>query len=164
LSNIFVPIDYTKAREAIPVGEDIIYSTLGKYVKNYGNSTSTYETHLLLTEKGLAYIKIDRPKYKPWYKIIMITTRPPQMFTKKVNPRVFSIVRDKNHESKESYKERKKNFIPILLELYVNALKNRLEEIKANPELGPKKEIKNHLKNLPKRVSKYSKLLEKHKK
>ena len=118
----------------------------------------------MLTHKGIAYVKQDRPKYKPWYEVIQITKLPIYLYTKKVNPRYFTIVRDKDHESKEGYKERKKKLFPIIVQIYVNALKKRLEEIKVHPEICTKKELKKQLNKLPKRLSKYSKWLEKYKK
>ena len=161
--NIYIPIDSSEAKKAIPIGEDIHYSTRAKYVRDNGKKVYRLHTHLLLTDNGLAYMK-DDPKYKPWYKVVMMTLGPQRIFSKKINPRYFEIERDEDHESKEGFKARKKEFIYIALELYVNALKNRIEELNNNPEICSKKELKNQLKNLPKRLSKHSKYLERHKK
>ena len=177
MSNIYVPIDSSGAKKAIPIGEDILYSSLITYTKvqtiagdprrhSGVGATRTrkinYTTHGLLTNRGFAYEK-ESPIYIPWYEVVYITKYPQAFHTKKTT-QYYSIARDKDYESKENFKARKKQFFAILLDIYVNALRNRLEEIKKNPEICTKKELKKQLKQLPKRISKHSKWLEKAKK
>ncbi|MBN1800711.1 MAG: hypothetical protein JW891_04350 [Candidatus Lokiarchaeota archaeon] len=100
------------------------------------------------------------PGYVPWYNVVYLNTRPVSFHTVK-GKHIYELTRDKKHESKEIFKQRKKKFISTLLEIYVPALIARLDEIKANPDTCTKKELKKQLKNLPKRIEKYSKWLEK---
>ena len=59
MSNIHVPLDYSNLKAIIPPGEDIIYSTLCVASDSsipFGGTTK-WISHILLTNKGLAYTK-----------------------------------------------------------------------------------------------------------
>jgi len=79
-NNFHVPIDFSDVREAIPIGEDIIYSSLFSGT-THGSSafeiqTQKFQSHVLFTKNGIAY---QVPKaglmvssYIPWYQVDVI--------------------------------------------------------------------------------------------
>lgn len=80
-TNFYVPIDYSDVRDAIPVGEDIIYSTLFAVHSHGGEGigfikTQHYISHALFTKQGIAFQeprgKTLTPHYLPWYKVWMV--------------------------------------------------------------------------------------------
>ncbi|MFX1588060.1 MAG: zinc-ribbon domain-containing protein [Promethearchaeota archaeon] len=87
--NIFVPIDFSDVRKAIPKAEDIIYSTFCSAQKVGPESFSPgrgyhqlkvtpegYQSHVLFTKNGIAYQEpiagLMRAHYIPWYDVIGI--------------------------------------------------------------------------------------------
>jgi hypothetical protein len=71
---IFVPIDFSEVREALPQGEDIIYSTYCSaqmgWVDRASYKTETFQSHVLLTKNGIAYQEptagLIKSNYLPW--------------------------------------------------------------------------------------------------
>lgn len=91
MSNIFIPIDSSDLRKAIPEGEDIIYSTLckGEGEAMFENKKWSWNSHLLMTQKGMYFtiplnarfskkqIAKLNPKlevFAPWYNIGNVVT------------------------------------------------------------------------------------------
>ncbi|MFX1493572.1 MAG: hypothetical protein ACFFBZ_04755 [Promethearchaeota archaeon] len=64
MAEIYVPIDYSNLKEILPVGDDIIYSTLCKAYHTDAGSLIIWKTHLLMTEKGIAFSKPGEKKKK----------------------------------------------------------------------------------------------------
>lgn len=111
MSDIYVPIDYSHAKELIPPGEDIVYSTLCS-VRDVGFGSSTnWTSHVLMTTKGFVYTKpIGRKKpvslvYVPWWSISGFVRKLFQTGSIK-----FKLIRDVNFETKTGFKQRCKEF------------------------------------------------------
>lgn len=78
----YVPIDFSDVKEVIPIGEDIIYSSLFS-VYTHGMSgpfherSQTFQSHVLFTKKGIAYQEpkagLMKSSYIPWYKVTQLS-------------------------------------------------------------------------------------------
>lgn len=55
MSKFIVPINFSPASKKIPIGEDIIYSTLASASVFGGNYTQLWTAHVLITQKGIAF-------------------------------------------------------------------------------------------------------------
>ena len=76
---IFIPIDYSDVREAIPEGEDIIYSSFCSVQKSgldphtHTLQSETFQSHVLFTKNGIAYQELEaglmKSNYLPWYEV-----------------------------------------------------------------------------------------------
>jgi hypothetical protein len=81
---VFIPIDYSDVREAIPEGEDIIYSSFcsaqksGMNMRTQTFESETFQSHVLFTKNGIAYQEPEaglmKSNYLPWYKVNNIAT------------------------------------------------------------------------------------------
>jgi len=110
MSDIYIPIDYSNAREKIPSGEDIIYSTLMKVSSGTPAYKRKWISHVLMTTKGIVYTMPQRKNttvgiYHSWKGIYGIFRKQFQ-----IGGTYFKLVRDPNSESKESFKMRSKVF------------------------------------------------------
>jgi hypothetical protein len=110
MQDIYIPIDYSNAKEKIPSGEDIIYSTLMKVTSGTPAYKSKWISHVLMTTKGIAYTVPQRKSppigiYHSWKGIYGIWRKQFQ-----IGGTYFKLERDPNYESKESFKMRTKVF------------------------------------------------------
>lgn len=137
MSEIYVPIDFSNARDVIPPGEDIIYSTIcagkGEFLEGTKSTTYKWESHFLLTDKGVAFtipldvshtkkqIKNLNPRaehYLEWHNIIVVPGRTgdkPGFIVDKIENEIkitcfFELVRNPNFESEEKFQDRKQLF------------------------------------------------------
>ncbi len=157
MSDIYVPIDYSDVKSAIPPGEDIIYSTLCKVEASSGTfvtggSISRWLSHVLMTPTGVAYTiptKKNKPPlhiYGTWAEDIRFIFEPRKK-TCRFNTRIltlFNLIRDENFESEEVFYKRIREFPakirPILME-------RKAEWLELNYN---NKEIKRRLRNFVK--------------
>jgi len=75
----FVPIDFSNVIEAIPAGEDIIYSSFcagqksGLDPRTHAFQSEAFQSHVLFTKNGIAYQEPEaglmKSNYLPWYKV-----------------------------------------------------------------------------------------------
>lgn len=121
-TNFYVPIDYSDVKDAIPIGNDIIYSTLftvnthtidPKLGPIQGVKTSNYVTHALFTENGIAYQKIKggtlKPKFIPWYKLSIFVGHS-LGFQDKMTTYTFALTHDPEYESAQNLEMRLMKF------------------------------------------------------
>lgn len=112
--NFYVPVDFSDVREAIPVGEDIIYSSLFSVFTHgadpFAVKSQQFQSHVLFTKKGIAYqepkLHLMKSNYLPWYKVNQITVAT-IMFKKgtKINTTmyVYTMIPDTNYESLKDF-------------------------------------------------------------
>lgn len=166
MSNFYVPIDYSNLSEIIPEGEDIVYSSLvtikGSSYSGSGMSTSSYISHILMTTGGIAFTiprKRKNPElvYKAWDFVNTRETRIGKISLSSTN--TIHLTRDKNLESNESFKKRKKDFGVTILPVVVNYYKKKYEEIANDPSVKPSRR-----RRYQKNISQNERLLSKAKK
>jgi len=135
MAEIYVPINYSNVKDIIPVGEDITYSTLCKAIQDEAGSLKFWKTHLLMTEKGIAFTKPGKKKKDPPKLIYVDWTRVTFVFKdgfyidmsknypmskydfERVQIRIKS---DRTYETKDKFKKRleefPRRFFPYVLE------------------------------------------------
>lgn len=145
MSDIYVPIDFSDIKSVIPSGEDIIYSTMCRclsVIKSIRKTkTIKWNTHVLLTPNGLAYIKPDFHKkkappskgYTLWEEVFgMILIGGKGISTEGVD---LNLIRNENFETKEKFETRVREFLikfpPLIIEKKEQWLKQNLD----NPEI-----------------------------
>ena len=140
MSNIIVPIDVSNLSEAIPEGEDVIYSCFCRvaFFFKAGNDNKGWDSHFLATKNGIAINlslnenlalperakrkynkKMSLPQYIKWcdMKPHIITSKTPilkkkiQIATTKFQWLDIGLSFDKKYETKAEFKERKKNYV-----------------------------------------------------
>ena len=124
-TKFYVPINYSDVSAIIPEGEDIIYSAVFNvsFVDSKKNTPypEEFTTHVLFTEKGLAYQLggIKANQYLPLYKLNHFY---PGTFLirRKLTNFTFMVHRNAPQESPEEFKMRPWKFyfefIPIIIE------------------------------------------------
>ncbi len=151
MPDIYIPIDSSNAKEKIPPGEDIVYSTLMKVTSGPGSYKSKWTSHVLMTTRGIAYTipmgrKATIVKYEKWNGIYGIMRKNFQ-----IGGTHFKLVRDPNYESKESFKIRVKQFSPTIKPIKKAFKEAHLAEVrKKKQEKKEKKQEKRELKKLKK--------------
>jgi len=101
-------IDSSPAIDYIPLGEDIIYSSLCQAVQNLGSHTLKWFTHVLLTEKGFVYTThLGGVSYYDWSEVRGIYF---SKFIEVSSSLKFFLKREPKFETKEGFKKRKKEF------------------------------------------------------
>jgi hypothetical protein len=109
-----VPIDYSKVREAIPIGEDIIYSCIFSvdYHGTAGLAGTTFQkfrSHVLFTKNGIAYQTpkrgIMKSIYLPWYKIDRINVAA-IVIKEGLKLYIFTMIPSKSFESLQDFNMR----------------------------------------------------------
>jgi len=133
MTDIYVPIDYSDLKSVIPPGEDIIYSTLSQVNIRKFSAHEKWNSHVLLTKNHFAYtepIKRKSPQSNilPLYELWLFA--PNTIFITKLF--AFRFVRDTN-ETKENFKIRSKEFGLKFLPYLLEAKKDRLKEMEADP-------------------------------
>jgi len=139
--NFYVPIDFSEVREAIPVGEDVIYSCLFT-VNTHGltgpfkEKSRKFQSHVLFTKNGIAYqvpktktTVIMKSKYLPWYKIEDILLGY-ILFKEGTIMYNFMMEPNTNYESYEEYDMRIWRFFFEFVPLVINQKKERKVEVK----------------------------------
>jgi len=123
-TNFYVPIDYSDIKDVIPIGNDIIYSTLfsvnawtvdPKVGALQGSKIKIYDSHALFIKNGIYYQKYKRgllePNFIPWYKLLSIVG-PGLLFKEKMT--VYTVVLKQHHDY-----ETKHNFEMRLMKFYL---------------------------------------------
>lgn len=108
--DIYIPIDSSPAKNIIPPGEEIIYSTLCKIVQGSAPATTLRKwlSHVLLTNKGLVYTyPSNKAFYHDWADVRGIYFN---KFIEISQSFKLFLKRDPNFETKEGFKKRKKEF------------------------------------------------------
>jgi len=134
MQDIYIPIDYSNAKEKIPSGEDIIYSTLMKVTSGTPAYKRKWISHVLMTTKGIVYTVPQRKSppvgvYHSWNGIYGIWKKQFQ-----IGGTYFKLVLNTNYESKESFKMRTKVFastIKPINKAYKENSKSERQEKKA---------------------------------
>ena len=140
MAEIYLPIDFSDVRDAIPLGESIIYSTLCKAYYNDAGSLKIWMTQVLLTEKGVAFSMpgesgIWELKYVDWTRVWFVLKKGLRVYIVKGYPYsnmdfastiVDLSLKMSPNESKQEFKERSKRFprkfMPFLIEKKKNFL------------------------------------------
>ena len=62
MSNIYVPIDSSSLKSKIPIGEDILYSTMMRCEYQFAGTRTRFSTHVLMTKRGFywAFLNLSR--------------------------------------------------------------------------------------------------------
>ena len=175
MSNIYIPIDFSNVKNAIPPEEEIIYSTYAKITESdpilYTGagiklSKTTWLTHLLITPKGLAYEFHDtdgiKACYVPLYstffyhKILYVSV--PHIKNYGVG---LSLVRKPEYEKKNTFKKRSKEFQtflrPFKLKVILDWAKETYSEFKNNPDYLYNDYILSHENSIPEEAFNYMK-------
>lgn len=131
----YVPIDYSDVKDAIPIGNDIIYSTLftvnthtvdPQLGGRHGFKTNNYVTHALLTEKGIAYQKLKggvlKPEFIPWSKLTIFVGHS-LGFQDKMTMYTFALTRDPDYESAQNLEMRLMKFYLEFVDHVINEKK-----------------------------------------
>jgi hypothetical protein len=154
---LYVPIEATNVCSVIPPGEEILCSTLICMDTYNPKDMSYWNSHLLVTEKGLAFTVPQRDrtvqlKYQLWADIPGMEIKSRLWHVLMNGYRFFLTRKDEQAESKESLHARDvaffQQFIPILIA-------RKKEWLAANP--GDKKrakEIEKEIKNAEKTLIK----------
>lgn len=167
MSNIFVPLDYSELKSVLPPSEDIIYSTLAKYIFNLNTGSlkmkEIFTSHVLLTPRHLAYtkpVKNKEPELKliPLHDVLVFRAKPAGQIV--LGIQFLELIRDPNFETEDNFQTRLKRFGPEFIPYLLEAKKERLQEMEANPEEFDKKRIN----SLSKHIGKIEKSFEKFKK
>ena len=168
MSNIYVPLDYSEIKSVLPPGEDIIYSTLARYKFNLNVGSvrmkQTFLSHVLLTPRHLAYTKPVEKKEEvelkliPLYDVLVFRAKPAGQIVLGIS--FLELVRDPDFETEDNFKTRLERFAPEFIPYLLEAQKERLQEMEANPEEFAKKRIN----SLRKHIGKIEKSFEKFKK
>ncbi|TFG10478.1 MAG: hypothetical protein EU535_08240, partial [Promethearchaeota archaeon] len=139
MAEIYYPIDKSNLKEIIPLGQDIIYSTLCQGFVHDTNNDKKYKwkTHVLMTKEGVAFsipvsvnytakaIKTEpiliQNHFVGWQNIYVTEVQEfigttagfivPWLYERIRFRTVFKLLRDSEFESKESFKNRSKPFI-----------------------------------------------------
>ncbi len=131
---IYVPLESTNLRQAIPSGDKILYSTmcsaqimgqLSFTGTKYTQSVSHFQSHVILTTGGVAFTipgeKDVDLQYFPWHEVTNLYYHPnfpdkKGFELKRIN---FFLERSGSTETEEKFRERLKGFIdrfrPIIL-------------------------------------------------
>ena len=138
MSEIYYPIDGSNLKEIIPIGQDIIYSTLCKgYAKESEDKKYKWKSHVLITKEGVAFsipltvnytkkelknnpnLKVNH--FMPWANIIIIKWQPlvgisvgfavPWVYNQIRLRSEFILERENKYESKQLFKQRLEPFL-----------------------------------------------------
>jgi len=144
MTDIYVPLDYSELKSVIPPGEDILLSSLCKTTISSFGTTTKYTSHVLLTPKHFAYTKPVKKKPAeliliPLYNVWMFA--PGAVIISKMPVWSFRFANDPNFETKVNFKERSKKFGYNFLPYLIDAKKDRITEMEANPEEYKEKKI-----------------------
>ena len=142
MSNIIIPIDSSNAREAIPPGEEIIYSTVGGGIFKTFSGFQTFTTHILMTPNGFAftdprYSRKGEPvhaEYRTWTDIKKISKD--RIILPHGN--YLKIGHFVNVEPEDSYKYRIGLFPSFILPYIINFAERIYNEGTNNPEIKEK--------------------------
>lgn len=114
---IYVPIESSKLMEVVPPGSQIVYSTLMSGVYTFGPLKETWSSHVLITDRGLAFtrptiIKEAPPNlfFAPWNRVLDPWKGRISVKISALAIYYFKLLRDPNLESKESFDQRFKEF------------------------------------------------------
>ncbi len=147
---ICVPIDVTNLKAVIPPGEKIIYSTLATGSTMRQNGTLVFDSHMLITTKGIA-IKFEDGANR------YCSLREVQIFydgfsgdlryTSITVCRVkFSFKWEARFETKEEFNQRVKNFAPRYWPMFIQLKKQYLAEHEVELELSDRiKDVKGEI-------------------
>ena len=143
----YVPIDYSELHKILPPDDKVIYSTLCN--ANEGNVYQTrWNTHVLFTNRNVAFYtpkmigKKTKPIYIPLDKLDKILHNQGFQMAGYGN---FRLKRDKNLETKEAFKARRKMFRQIINRWIYKSVRDRLEFLEKHQdddEIYNKKKVK----------------------
>jgi len=158
MEGIYVPIDFSDLKEILPPNEEIIYSTLCTIRFSYWiykgrafKRRAKYNSHVLITEKGIAYYcrivksnKLSRdrlPRYNTLLNMFKVKGENFKVF--QATTCDFRLIQHPTYESEATFNERIKEFrmklTPYLIDtaktLISYILENRYEEIKKDSPL-----------------------------
>ena len=154
MSNIYVPINATNAKEGIPPNEDIIYSTMAKAIFTGFGGYTTFLTHILMTPNGFAftdprYTKKKEPpraEYKNWLEIKDIKKDKIVLLNPKGGTFTFQTLTQ--FETEESFKKRRELFESFILPYIIDYSEKAYINWEKNPEVKKKyvKQLGNSIK------------------
>jgi hypothetical protein len=151
--NFGVPLDYSEVREVIPVGEDIIHSSLFSVFTHglagpFHEMSQRFNSHVLFTTNGIAFQEpkhgVMKSVYKPWYDVdgirigLMMIKEGTKMYA-------FTMIPDTNYETSNDFNMRTSRFFFEFLPHVINEKKM--------------KRHKGGLKKLEKTYNKFKKML-----
>ncbi|MFX1275513.1 MAG: hypothetical protein ACFFBP_06560 [Promethearchaeota archaeon] len=147
MSNIYLPINASDVKDVIPIGEDIIYSTLALGYEYLGNREARWSTQLLITPNGIAFkVRSDSGlvnRYYYWHEIQTIINYGkfgPAIFVykRKLSNLSVALARNENIETKEEFKERLGEFLDIFRPILIEKKQQWLEKAYNDPEVSQK--------------------------
>lgn len=156
MAEIYVPIDYSNVKDIIPLGEDVIYSTLSNALYVGDKPWWNWKTHLLITEKGIAFSVPAKKKKDPpqliYTDLTCITSLLKDGLIVDPSKKYFAmralflnVKSDPQFESKEEFLKRKnefiKKFLPIVLEAKKNLLQTSAEFLSVKERKHQEKQI-----------------------
>jgi len=129
MSNLYVPIDYSNVSEAVPAGDDILYSTLCKVFKVVGLQAVRVKMHAVITQSGIALRRMKKmkkgtPIFIKWSKIKNVRLTPYGRVLMKWGLSGYARIRLKllrvpEYESRQSFSDRKAKFLMFCREVWL---------------------------------------------
>ncbi len=163
---IVVPVNFSPVGEAIPAGQNVVYSCIAKY--NIPKAVSggivaaamMYSLHVVMTDKGFVWNnKKNGPQYVPWESVKDIMKAE---ITMSDLSRLVMVYDKASNEDKKLAKLRLKSFAYDILPYAIECTKNAVQ----NPGAAnySDKDAKNALKRVVKWEKLYAKLQKKYSK
>lgn len=128
MSNLYVPIEYSNVSEAVPEGDDILYSTFCKVNKVGPMGTARVKSHAVVTQSGIGLCAMKKRKkqtaltFLEWDGLTGVKDSYGKTLFKwgrSSYKRIrIAVLRDSEYESKESFKDRQKKFSVFCNELW----------------------------------------------
>ena len=148
MSNIYIPIDASNLREEITPGEDIVYSTIMRVQDSTYNTTTKFDSHVLLTPNGIAWTDPRKkkkkdpiiPKYANWDDFRAIIKNKMGFWGQDLDN--FELLRLDKIETKEEFKNRAGLFPEFVLNLVVDYGKRKYAEMESDPSVNEKEKKK----------------------
>ena len=161
MAEIYVPIESSDLRSRIPPDEQIIYSTMLHGSITFGNRRTTWNTHALMTNKGIhSYMARALQKQLDYHFMDWIYVKRIGGGTIMFNLNdTYSFARVDQFETKEDFKVRKKNMGATLYPVILNRCQNWLNENSNNPDVKGRllKGVQKRLAKAQKSVAKFNK-------
>ncbi len=151
MAEIYVPIESSDLKTRIPPDEQIIYSTMLHGSITFGNRRTTWNTHALMTNKGIhSHMARAMQKQLDYHFMDWIYVKRIGGGTIMFNLNdTYSFARVEQFETKEKFKERKKTMGASLWPVILKRCQEWLNENSNNPN------VKNRLvKGVQKRLGK----------
>lgn len=176
MAEIYVPISYSNVKDIIPVEEDIIYSTSCKAIQNESGALKFWKTHLLMTEKGVAFSKPKKKKKEPpeliyvdWTRVLYVVKKGLRVDISKSYPTSIygyelvdlNIKSNSTFESRGKFEKRLKEFPKKFYPYVLEKKKSFLQSQDSSFLYGKQRELQERaIRNMEKYYRKKQKIFE----